>query len=324
MAANTTSTYGKTQTGSIEPTGLIGGNTVNDDTGSPINKLGVDALPPPGVMPGLVMEGTGGNDRLIGSNLADEMHGFGGHDQLFGAGGDDRMFGDAGNDILDGGSGNDFLVGGLGADRFIGGIGTDTVSYAAATAGIELNLNLGYGFGGEASGDTFQSIERIVGSNYRDILAAGQTAAVLDGGAGNDLLAGGGGTVSQADTLQGGNGNDTLIAGDRTTWMAGGSGADTFLFGFTPALVADFEAGVDKIDAWPVNMWDGPFGHDGVLATGTAVPSEAAADRDGFFYDTDDYRLYHLQYFDDGGMEAKLQATFLNGVQLQASDFITI
>jgi len=51
-----------------------------------------------------------------GTNLDDEVYGFGG---------DDHLVGGAGSDLLDGGSGDDMLVGGGGADTLAGGAGND-------------------------------------------------------------------------------------------------------------------------------------------------------------------------------------------------------
>jgi Ca2+-binding RTX toxin-like protein len=57
----------------------------------------------------LFIEQLQGNDRVIGSNEADNM---------VGLSGDDFMFGKGGNDVLDGGFGQNTLTGGKGADTF--------------------------------------------------------------------------------------------------------------------------------------------------------------------------------------------------------------
>jgi len=90
------------------------------------------------------------------------------------------------------------------------GIG-DTVSYATATSGVQVNLGLtgaqdtlGAGF------DKILNIENIIGSIFND---------TLTGTAGNNILNGGAGI----DSLTGGDGNDTYIvtAGDTITDSAG-------------------------------------------------------------------------------------------------------
>jgi trimeric autotransporter adhesin len=76
----------------------------------------------------LIIDGGGGNDRLIGANGADIITGGTGNDNLSGGGGDDFLSGDAGNDILRGGAGVDFLNGSTGDDNLSGGGGDDFLS----------------------------------------------------------------------------------------------------------------------------------------------------------------------------------------------------
>ena len=108
----------------------------------------------------------------------------------------DVLTGDAGANRLDGGSGNDRLTGGAGADTLVGGTGLDTASYAASAAAVTVNLETGAASGGDAEGDTLDSIENLSGSGHDD---------TLTGNAGNNVLEGGDG----ADTLDGGAGIDT-------------------------------------------------------------------------------------------------------------------
>ena len=108
----------------------------------------------------------------------------------------DVLTGDAGPNRLDGGAGNDLLEGKAGADTLVGGHGLDTASYAASAAAVTVNLLDGTATGGDAAGDTLDSIEHLTGSAHADTLI---------GDAGNNVLEGGGG----ADTLDGGEGIDT-------------------------------------------------------------------------------------------------------------------
>ena len=149
---------------------------------------------------GLFINGTNFNDTLFGTAYADEIHGGNGADVLFGYAGDDFLFGDAGNDTL---------IGGAGADVLNGGEGFDTASYASAASSVYVNLATNTGAYGDAQGDTFSSIEKVVGSNYTDLLVAHDGGVVFDGGAGHDYLTGGAGL----DNLIGGAGNDTLEGG---------------------------------------------------------------------------------------------------------------
>lgn len=146
-----------------------------------------------------------GNDTIRGGNYADLLAGFGGNDLVYGNGGNDALGGFSGTDTLDGGAGNDTLVGGAGADRLYGGTGTDTASYAGATAGVVANLTSIAANTNDAKGDTYSSIENLLGSSYNDALTGNTGANILDGDAGNDTLTGGAG----ADRLYGGTGTDT-------------------------------------------------------------------------------------------------------------------
>jgi Ca2+-binding RTX toxin-like protein len=279
---------------------------------------------------GLYINGTDLNDTLYGTAYADAIHGLFGNDFLFGGGGDDLLFGEqgndslsggSGNDRLDGGDGNDFLVGGSGADALIGGDGFDTVSYASSNAGVSIHLLATVGSFGDAEGDTYSSIEKIVGSSFRDSLRADDSGIAIDAGSGNDELWGGAGL----DVLNGGAGDDWIMGRRGLDVLTGGGGSDTFIFNWDdgPDLITDFQSGIDK-----VALRDGfglfPLGRDLELRTGTELPPEGNGpgggfrDQDRLFYDTDDHQLYQLNGFN----EASLLATFSNGVQLQTSDFV--
>jgi Ca2+-binding RTX toxin-like protein len=264
---------------------------------------------------GLYIDGTNFNDTLFGSAYADEIHGRNGADVLFGYGGDDFLFGDAGNDTL---------IGGAGADALDGGIGFDTASYAAAAGSVYVNLAANTGVYGDAQGDTFSSIEKVVGSNYSDVLVASDADVVFEGGGGHDFLTGGAGF----DVLNGGAGNDTLEGGRGFDVLTGGTGADRFVFnggdGFD--LVTDFQQGVDKVvvnDSFRTFHQD-VFGFDGELWTGTEVPTHWDSGPESFFYKTDSHELYYVVQGTPAGPTFALLASFENGVQLQTSDFIVL
>ncbi len=121
--------------------------------------------------------------------------------------GNDTITGSSAADVLLGFEGNDILTGGTGGDNLQGGGGTDTASYATATAGVAAIMQATGSNTGDAAGDTYDSIENLIGSSFNDVLY-GTTgiANVLSGGSGNDRLAGRGG----ADTFNGGVGIDTV------------------------------------------------------------------------------------------------------------------
>jgi len=148
-----------------------------------------------------------------GNGLANLMTGAGGRDTLRGLGG---------ADTLQGGLGDDTLIGGAGGDVLQGGEGSDWANYAGATSGVSVNLATGAGTRGEALGDTFQSIENILGTALNDVLVGDANDNRLVGGAGADRLVGGGGH----DWLTGGTGADVLVGnGDDGVSYAGSAGA---------------------------------------------------------------------------------------------------
>ena len=86
-------------------------------------------------------------------------------------------------DRLHGGAGDDQLLPGQSeADRLSGGLGFDTVSYAAFTVGVTVNLADGT-TGGGAAGQTFKSIEALVGSGLVDNLTPADGGTAFGGAA---------------------------------------------------------------------------------------------------------------------------------------------
>ncbi|WP_134499746.1 M10 family metallopeptidase [Microvirga pakistanensis] len=152
---------------------------------------------------------------------------------LSGGAGDDKLYGYGGNDRLTGAAGRDYLS---------GGTGTDTAVYANAKAGVLADLMNGTGNTGDASGDTYSSIENLTGSAYADSLRGTDSANTIAGYAGND-------------TLYGRGGNDRIIGGAGKDILSGGSGADVFDFDATTEslstardTISDFLRGSDRID----------------------------------------------------------------------------
>ncbi|WP_122317458.1 calcium-binding protein [Pseudomonas cichorii] len=118
-----------------------------------------------------LVSGLAGDDTLFGGDGQDNLNGGVGNDSLYGEAGNDNMLGDEGNDLLDGGDGSDWMDGGLGDDTLIGGAGDDTLN-------------------GGAGRDTLQ------GGTGNDYLVGGAGDDFLAGGEGNDRLDGGSGTNS--------------------------------------------------------------------------------------------------------------------------------
>lgn len=155
-----------------------------------------------GNLPTAVIDGTEGDDDLVGTVDRDIINGFDG---------DDFLDGGAGSDNLHGGDGSDWLTGGRNnegeRDLLDGGAGDDT-------------LIAGYGslYGG-AGDDTLISGQTALTGGY---LPGNEQGSFLWGDEGNDLLIG----TAVDDRLYGGNDDDILLGGVGYDLLEGGSGAD--------------------------------------------------------------------------------------------------
>jgi serralysin len=199
------------------------------------------------------IDGGAGNDVLAGAGIADDLRGGTGTDCLYGHGGDDRLTGGAGNDSVFGGAGDDVIViegADAAYDNIFGGGGDDSIDvagtvavtlsrFSASAGSIEAWVGNGEAVLGTARHDIldFSTLESFSGIAY------------IDGGAGNDALAG----TSGADDLRGGLGNDSVYGhdgGDRLTGGAGtdsvfgGDGDDTLVFGGADAAYDIMNGGV--------------------------------------------------------------------------------
>ncbi|MCU0523739.1 MAG: S8 family serine peptidase [Elainella sp. Prado103] len=166
-----------------------------------------------------VINGTPGNDVLVGGVGNDTINGLGGNDNLNGGFGDDNLFGGAGNDLLDGDFGFDLLN---------GGAGNDTTTYAFYFGSINANLATGVvSFpGGGFLTDTLVSIENLVGAAGNDVITGNGVANTLSGNTGDDRISGGNGN----DILNGDSGIDRLNGGSGNDILTGGTENDRFIF----------------------------------------------------------------------------------------------
>jgi len=156
------------------------------------------------------------------------------------------------NDTLKGLRGNDVLEGRGGADILIGGVKNDAASYLHAPAGVKASLANPDGNTGDAKGDSYTSIENLIGSKFADKLVGDGTSNWLTGESGPDVLTG-----------QGGNDQFVLNA---VSDSPPGNGRDQ---------VTDFNAGdaassVDKINLRVIDARTGP-GNDAFSFIGTAA-----------------------------------------------------
>ena len=227
----------------------------------------------------LLIQGTSGNDTLVGTSRAE---------------------------VFDGGAGNDSLQGGAGNDtyRFGVGYGQDTVTDSDSTAGnvdriyvlddvlpadvtlsrsgnnLLLRINdttdrltlVNYFVNDGVSANTVEQIKFAADGTVWEVnlvkqlvLTATDGNDTLIGYTTNDVLNGLGGN----DTLIGNAGNDILNGGAGNDTMQGGGGDDTYLFG------RDY--GQDTITDVDTN----PGNSDTVLLAGDVLPADVTLQRNG-------------------------------------------
>ncbi|UWR44210.1 M10 family metallopeptidase C-terminal domain-containing protein [Phaeobacter inhibens] len=214
--------------------------------------------------------GLGGDDLIIGgrdtlasrdinntidiADLEDQTETDDGNDALYGGDGNDTINGGAGDDLLDGGDGDDLLRGQAGVDVFRGGAGIDTVDFSQESPfQLLVNLETNVASGGTASGDTFYSIENLIGSDDRIDRFIGTSdnnhfwgqggGDVFNGGGGDDMLDGG----NDGDMLYGEDGDDVLIGGSGQDYLDGGAGVDTVVYtASSVGVTVDLENGTAR------------------------------------------------------------------------------
>ena len=170
--------------------------------------------------------GSNYGDTLTADNSGDILQGGAGDDTLTGGAGVDYLYGQAGADTLNASVGTSYLDGGAGGDTLNGSVGhASYAAYSDATAGVTANLGNAGANTGDAAGDFYHDIHRLVGSNSADTLTADNAGDVVQGGAGGDTILGGLGL----DHLYGQAGADTLTAGAGTSFLDGGAGADALV-----------------------------------------------------------------------------------------------
>ena len=133
----------------------------------------------------------------------DTLHGV---ENLTGSSGNDTLVGDGNANTLNGSGGSDILTGLGGADRLIGGDGIDAADYRLSASGVTVDLGANVGHGGDAEGDTFQTVEDLFGSNSADHLTGSSGNNAIFGNGDDDVIDGRGGS----DTMDGGDGVNTL------------------------------------------------------------------------------------------------------------------
>ncbi|MEH2068070.1 MAG: calcium-binding protein [Nostoc sp.] len=222
------------------------------------------------------INGTKGNDTLVGTYDADTINGKAGNDTLIGDAGNDTLVGGVGSDSLIGGDDDDTLLDSssyenypnilFGNNTLNGGAGDD---YLNITAGDNVspggndgaNLLLG-GDGNDtllASGSYFSYPSTFANNTLKG--GAGNDYLNIDYSSGDNLLLGGDGddTLSAStalgnNTLNGGGGNDTFYSQSNEIFdsqnnkiLIGGGGKDKFVLGYVSTIttITDF-SGIGK------------------------------------------------------------------------------
>ena len=172
-----------------------------------------------------------------------------------GTNGNDTLLGTVDDDTINALDGDDNIDGGLGNDVIDGGAGSDTVSYLSASGPVTVNFSStsGNGFSSGAAGDDFLiGVENVVGSNFDDAISGSSLDNILDGAGGNDTILGRLGNDiifggSGNDNLYGQQGDDQLLGGDGNDFMRGGTGDDLLNGGSGFDRVSFFPTGTDTI-----------------------------------------------------------------------------
>lgn len=229
------------------------------------------------------------------------------------------------------------LLARLDPEHFKGRKGVDTVSYKQANA-VTVDLLHTARNRGWAKGDTYNGIEKILGSGQNDRLKGNAAPNRLDGIAGNDLLNGRGGNDTLlghggADTLRGGagadrlsghRGNDLLIGDAGRDILTGGNGADRFRL--TSLGSADVIKDFSRSQGDSLEILGKVFGNhpQGVLdaANFRANPTGTAKDGDDFFvFNTNTRELFFDSNGSAVGGSVKI-ARFQTALKLRNTDIV--
>lgn len=348
--------------------GGAGGDSLAGGSGDDTYVLGSEAT---GVDE--VNESTSGGTDTITSAISRSLTGFANVENLTLTGTAAKGTGDArdnlitGNDVantLKGGDGDDTLVGGGGADRLDGGRGTDFVSYLTAGKGVGVNLADPTKGTSSAKGETFKSIEGIIGSTHNDRFVGNAKANWFEGGAGADKFNGGlgsdiasyrhatkrvvvnlddigknkgdaaGDTYKSIERIDGSEFGDKFHGDAKANILAGYHGHDTMTGGGGSDRFVFENIGAEHSDT----VTDFVSGADKIALKGKIFDEMAVVTADNLVvakghkaHDANDHVLFdtktHTLWYDfdgDGVRSAELIATFKGVTALSAGDFIII
>lgn len=223
-------------------------------------------------------------------------------------GGNDLYIGQFGTVIgtIHGGDNDDRFVLGAAVDVVDGGFGSDTLDFSAVAEALVIDLvNSANNRGAPALGDTYSTIEVVLGGSRADVLRGDGLDNTLVGGNGSDRLEGGAGQ----DLLNGGNGRDILT---------GGADADVFVYfgqGDFRDTITDFDAAEDLIRFEGANVGLGNYQGGLDISRFHSGTTNAAADvYDRFIFNTTDTTLW----FDRDGSGTRHAAILVADLQAGA------
>ena len=186
--------------------------------------------------------GTSGNDSLVATVNATEIHAGAGNDTISGAPAPDYLRGDDGDDSIQGGSAFDDINGNKGNDTIDGGSGGS---------------------------------DWLVGGQGNDLIFAHTSDNLLYGNLGNDTLIGGNGF----DVMRGGQGDDSIVGGAGNDFISGDRGNDTESGGAGADIFHTFSgAGVDKVLDFHITEGDRVEVDPGTVYTVSQVGSDTVID----------------------------------------------
>jgi len=222
------------------------------------------------------------DDRLTGDVGRNAIYGLGGNDILIGYEEADTLYGGTGNDRLEGGEGADKLDGGTGLDMMIGGNGNDI--YIVDDAGDQVVEEPPYPYGSFYPEHEYDEVQTALAvytrpDNVERLTGTSNSGQILTGGAGYDMIRGGGGNdyiylLEGQNSGSGGAGDDRIEGGSGIDGLSGGAGSDILLgFGGNDSLDAGYALPgtpgtgvIDRLEGGEGNDWlRGNRGNDVLL-----------------------------------------------------------
>ena len=190
--------------------------------------------------------------------------------------GDNMLTGLDGNDVLDGKQGADTLVGGQGSDTYYLDNAGDQIIELAGEGVDVVFTSVSYTMADNVENMRATAIGLTLVGNALNNLIYGSTGqdALIDGGAGNDIIYSQGNDMGATEIVHGGAGNDTIYVngftasgnygsyvygddgndtldasvGDVQSGLYGGTGNDTYIINnLNNAVIEDSNAGIDTV-----------------------------------------------------------------------------